>query len=82
MCKDKVTIKHDIDASRQLSQQLFNDTELDTNNHYFDHIRFNFPHLGIEDAISHRSLLGHFLHSTKSVMHKHSIVYITITQQQ
>ena len=84
---DRVLIMHNIDASKSLSDQL-SSVENDSNDSIeardftYDHIIFNFPHLGIEDAMRHSCLLAHFLDSVKSIINESSIVYITLTKRQ
>lgn len=72
----RVLIRHSIDASMPLANQL------DMPSHEFDHIIFNFPHLGIENAVAHSSLLGHFFASAKLSMNSSSIIYLTLTTNQ
>ena len=59
---EQVHVMHGIDASVCLKDQLL---DVDSS---FDHIIFNFPHLGTEDCVLHMSMIGHIMHSVKSVL--------------
>lgn len=73
----RVIVKHSIDASIPLANQL------DLPSIEFDHIIFNFPHLGFEDAVAHASLLGHFFAAAKPSMNgEFCIAYLTLTMNQ
>ena len=54
---NKVQVFHEIDATKRLEPQL-----VSCPNEFFDHIIFNFPHLGYEDCKAHSSLIGHILY--------------------
>lgn len=54
-CRYGGTVQHEINATQSLPTQLRSDA-------LFDHIVFNFPHLGIEDAYLHSHLLGHIFY--------------------
>jgi 25S rRNA (uracil2634-N3)-methyltransferase len=56
---DAVQVIHSIDATKDLESQLKSqDCTIDT----FNHVIFNFPHLGYEDMKAHSSLIAHILH--------------------
>ena len=63
-----VEIKHCIDATKPLNEQLYPLSCADHATDYFDCIIFNFPHLGIESAVAHASLLAHIFHAVAGVM--------------
>ena len=74
----EVRVLHGIDATLCLKDQL-----VDVNISSFDHVVFNFPHLGTEDCILHMSMIGHIMHSVKSVLkNQRSIFYLSLSQQQ
>ena len=92
-----VKVLHAVDATRPLNWQLRPPHAVTTHGNNsssndddedvampdeFDHIIFNFPHLGKEDCAAHASMLGHIMHSAKSVMAPHATLYITLSQQQ
>ena len=54
-----VTVLHGIDATKELKAQLMNTPSEMTS---FDHVIFNFPHLGYEDLKAHSSLIAHILY--------------------
>lgn len=58
-----VTVKHSVDATTDLRPLL---TEFGVQD--FTDIIFNFPHLAVENAVLHSSLLGHFLHHARAVL--------------
>lgn len=73
-----VQVLHGIDATLCLKQQLVH-----VNISSFDHVIFNFPHLGTEDCMLHMSMIGHIMHSVKSVLKdQSSIFYLSLSQQQ
>jgi Domain of unknown function (DUF2431) len=67
-----VQVIHGIDATKNIKSQLMERCckALD-----FDHIIFNFPHLGYEDLKAHSSLIAHILHRCK-----HTTFSLLITQ--
>lgn len=80
----RVTIKHGIDSTISLAQQLKYDYDQDkrTCGILFNYIIFNFPHLGTEDYVAHSSMLAHTLCSAGQVMDCNSMFYITLAYQQ
>ena len=56
---DHVKIINGIDATKNLSLQL---SSKQCEEMAFDHIIFNFPHLGYEDLKAHSSLVAHILY--------------------
>ena len=48
----------------------------------FDHIIFNFPHLGIESAKQNSYLLGHFAQRACEVLSDQGLVYIALAEDQ
>ena len=76
---NNIHILHNIDATKNLSEQLPIHPDIPL---LYDHIIFNFPHLGIEDSNIHSSLLAHFLDSTLSIIYHNTFVYITLTYTQ
>lgn len=74
---EQVHVMHGIDASVCLKDQL-----LDVDGS-FDHIIFNFPHLGTEDCVLHMSMIGHIMHSVKSVLkNQNAMFHLSLSQQQ
>ena len=71
--KDNCQILHEINATRQLYHQLMTDQP-------YDHIIFNFPHLGVENELLHSNLLGHILYRYygSSLLHYDIILIIYI----
>ena len=45
-------------------------------------IVFNHPHLGIEDAASHRILLAHFFHSCRRRLRSNGTIYVSLIEGQ
>jgi hypothetical protein len=74
---DECLILHGINAVFPLHTQLPDETI-----QVFDHVVFNFPHLGREDAIAHSQLIAHFLHSISSSISISSRIYLTLTKNQ
>jgi tRNA (guanosine-2'-O-)-methyltransferase len=65
----KVTVKFGFDATKDYSQQLSLATGLPCRQqHKFDAVIFNFPHLGIEDAETHGRMMAHVMHCAKDVL--------------
>ena len=56
---DHVKVINGIDATKKLKSQLLLNSCLEIE---FDHIIFNFPHLGYEDLKAHSSLVAHILY--------------------
>ena len=56
---DHVKVINGIDATKNLKSQLLLNSCLEIE---FDHIIFNFPHLGYEDLTAHSSLVAHILY--------------------
>ena len=54
-CRYGGVVQHKVNATQSLQAQLDTDA-------LFEHIIFNFPHLGIEDAYLHSHLLGHIFY--------------------
>lgn len=85
-----ITLLYDINATLDLNKQL-NDKLHNSNNfgdevnrlYKFDHIIFNFPHLGVESFELHKILIGHFIHQSKKILkNENSKIYLTLTQFQ
>jgi Domain of unknown function (DUF2431) len=55
----KFQVIHGIDATKSLKTQF---TDANCQSLVFDHVVFNFPHLGYEDMKVHSSLLAHIIH--------------------
>lgn len=55
----KFEVIHGIDATKSLKKQL---TDANCQSLVFDHVVFNFPHLGYEDMKAHSSLIAHIFH--------------------
>jgi len=61
-----VTVAHEVDATRDLRTQL--PLSCIEDGAGFDAVIFNFPHLGVEDARMHRSMLAHMMSCVRSVL--------------
>ena len=57
-----VQVIHGIDSTKNIKSQLIVRFCKTLN---FDHVVFNFPHLGYEDLKAHSSLIAHILHRCK-----------------
>ena len=55
----KFEVIHGVDATKSLKAQL---TDANCRSLVFDHVVFNFPHLGYEDMKVHSSLIAHIIH--------------------
>ena len=81
----RVTIFHGVDATKYLPLQLLRhniDGDTSLFRHYH-HVVFNFPHLGIEDASAHSSMIAHTMHRAKDVLDTNeSSLYITLAHRQ
>ena len=69
--RTNVTIQHQINAI-SLPPQLGT----------FSMIVFNHPHLGIEDAASHRTLLAHFFHSCRARLRSGGQIFVSLIEGQ
>lgn len=65
---------HGVDATRPLVQQLASGE--DKNAALFDCIIFNFPHLGVEDARMHSSMLAHSMACIGAALRDDSSVFV------
>jgi hypothetical protein len=74
---DNVTVKHGVDATVSMTE-LLNYAHVPD----FTDVIFNFPHLGIENARLHSSLLSHFLHHARQVLSADGIVYVSLALAQ
>ena len=68
-----LTILHDIDATVNLNQQLKEKNSSIDNS--FNHVIFNFPHLGRENCVDHSSLIAHIMFQANAVLCTHSTSY-------
>ena len=76
-----VKILHGVDATRYLPVQLTN--EDGSCPPAYQHVIFNFPHLGIEDASAHSCFIAHVMYRVKDIMDRNqSTLYITLAHQQ
>jgi hypothetical protein len=81
---DQIQIFHEIDATKCLKSQLMS-SPCTTEN--FDHIIFNFPHLGYEDCKAHSSLIGHILYRVRGILSdsespSQASFYLTLAESQ
>jgi len=74
---DNVVVKHGVDATVSLAELLTAGKVSD-----FTDIIFNFPHLGVENAKLHSSLISHFLHHARQVLHTDGVVYLSLAFAQ
>ena len=66
-----VNINYKINATRPILEQLYTESsETTTIPLHFNHVIFNFPHLGKEDSLAHNCFLAHLLHEMKASLHK------------
>lgn len=75
---------HGIDATKCLKSQLLSSA---CTTEVFDHIIFNFPHLGYEDCKAHSSLLGHILYRAHEILSDNespsrASFYLTLAESQ
>jgi 25S rRNA (uracil2634-N3)-methyltransferase len=61
-----VKVAHEVDATRDLRAQL--SVLCMEHGAIFDVVIFNFPHLGVEDARMHRSMLAHMMSCVRAVL--------------
>lgn len=71
--RDHVRVQNGVDAIH-LSDAFVDEV--------FDHIIFNFPHLGFEDLIRHQAFLLHLFESCKDVLHEFGYVHIALAESQ
>lgn len=77
-----VSILHSIDATISISNQIRTTSSM-IDARIFDYIIFNFPHLGVEDCMLHKSMIAHFMHSIKDTMIPNkSVLYIALSEEQ
>lgn len=86
MDESQVTVQvlHNIDSTRalvpQLSRELGSGVDINLS---FDAVIFNFPHLGIEDAKMHSSMVAHSMHCIKQCFRDtNSAFYLSLAYQQ
>lgn len=77
-----ITVMHNIDATRPLRRQLTSLASSSSNPSTYENIIFNFPHLGIEDAQTHRSMLAHTMSCVRQSMRLNSRFFLSLANAQ
>ena len=72
-----------VNATASLESLMQSNEEDDpTHQETFQHVIFNFPHIGKEDCHLHAALLKHILHRAKDVLQSDGCVYISLADGQ
>ena len=72
-----------VNATASLGPLLRSDAERDRmQRQVFEHVIFNFPHIGKEDCHLHAALLKHILYRAKEVLEEDGSVYISLADGQ
>ena len=71
------SVVHSVDATKCLNGLL---TLAEV--YAFTDIIFNFPHLAVENAVLHKSLIAHVIYQCKAILSDHGILYITLAEAQ
>ena len=71
-----------VNATASLASLMSRKGEDEQQQHGFDHVVFNFPHVGVEDCQLHTALLKHILYRVKEILENDGCLYISLADGQ